>query len=187
MANVSLDANIRTCKVDTAWGDKMYTDRFMNPNNMICPIWSGLDTAGRPSCANSFYTKIGGCHSSSDRINVENDQRPKYFNYITLDASGLQGPWDQDASCRLNDSRESARRTGTSGMVSTSQYIRSNCATCPKKLPQGPQPPSAGGQPRMFQSSNVNPISQEGYKGRSAYRRTKEPYRFVNAMGSPWM
>ena len=45
--SISLEAAIRTCKVDTGWANKVESDRFLNPNNMMCPIWTGVDSAGR--------------------------------------------------------------------------------------------------------------------------------------------
>lgn len=91
MANISLDASIRTCKIDTAYADKVYSDRFMNPANMVCPIWNGYDSTGRPVCPDSFMTKNPGCASALDRINVENTQRPQYVEYVNLSAGGISG------------------------------------------------------------------------------------------------
>lgn len=90
--SVSLESAIRTCKVDTAWANKVESDRFLNPNNMVCPIWNGVDTAGREVCPDSFWTKNAGCNSASDRVVVENNvSRPQYMEYITLSANGIQG------------------------------------------------------------------------------------------------
>ncbi len=88
----SLQGSVRTCKVDTAWANRVQTDRFFNPDNMICPVWNGLDTYGRPVQADTFITKNGGCNSAADRVVVENSvYRPQYFEYVTLDAAGLNG------------------------------------------------------------------------------------------------
>ncbi len=57
----------------------------------MCPVWNHRDLAGREVCTDSFYTKRAGCNSSLDRINVENDLRPQYMEYITLDACGING------------------------------------------------------------------------------------------------
>ena len=90
--SVSLESAIRTCKVNTAWADRVESDRFLNPDNMVCPIWNGVDTQGRQVCPDSFYTKRAGCNSASDRVDVENDvSRPQYMEYITLSAGGIQG------------------------------------------------------------------------------------------------
>lgn len=91
MANISLDAAIRTCKIDTGYASKVFSDRFLNPVNMVCPMWTGYDTAGRPVCADSFNTKRGGCNSALDRVFVENYQRPQYVEYVNLSAGGIDG------------------------------------------------------------------------------------------------
>lgn len=89
MAYISLDKSIRTCKVDTGWANKIQSDRFENPDLMMCPVWNGRDTTGRQVCVDSFYTKSSGCSSAEDRIMVENSLRPSYFEYINLNAAGL--------------------------------------------------------------------------------------------------
>jgi hypothetical protein len=89
--SISLEAAIRTCKVDTAYANKVQSDRFLNPENMVCPIWNGVDTAGRRVSPDSFWTKNGGCNSAEDRVVVENNQRPQYMEYINLSANGIDG------------------------------------------------------------------------------------------------
>jgi hypothetical protein len=89
--SISLESAIRTCKVDTAWSNRVQSDRFLNPENMVCPIWNGVDTAGRSVCPDSFYTKNAGCNSADDRVVVENSLRPQYMEYINLSAQGIDG------------------------------------------------------------------------------------------------
>ena len=89
--SLSLQGSVRTCKVDQGWANKVQSDRFENPNLLVCPIWDGMDQYGRYVNPDSFYTKAPGCSSAEDRVYVENDQRPKYFEYVTLDAAGIQG------------------------------------------------------------------------------------------------
>ncbi len=83
MSYTSLESSIRTCKVDTGNSSRILSDRFLNPKNLVCPVWNGLDSAGRVACPDSFYTKREGCNSAEDRIAVENAQRPQYFQYIS--------------------------------------------------------------------------------------------------------
>ena len=94
MSQLSLEASIRTCKVDQGWANKIESDRFFNPELMMCPVWNGRDLTGRKVCPDSFYTKRAGCNSAEDRILVENGLRPQYMEYITLDAAGIQGAFD---------------------------------------------------------------------------------------------
>jgi len=90
--SISLQSALRTCKVDTAYAIKIESDRFLNPNNMVCPIWNGMDTSGREVCPDSFMTKRAGCNSASDRVVVENNvSRPQYMEYINLSAGGISG------------------------------------------------------------------------------------------------
>lgn len=100
MANISLNKSVRTCKVNTGWADRMYSDRFQNSEAIICPVWNGVDTAGRPSCKDAFYTKYQGCTSANDRIDVENLLRPQYMEYVTLDAIGISGA-AEDCDCNI--------------------------------------------------------------------------------------
>ena len=90
MSTISLEAAVRTCKVNTGWANRIQSDRFENSNLMMCPVWNERDLIGRRVCADSFYTKREGCNSALDRINVENDQRPQYAEYITLDPAGYR-------------------------------------------------------------------------------------------------
>ena len=109
MSGISLESSIRTCKVDTAYANKMYSDRFLNPNTMVCPIWNGFDSTGRRVCRDSFVTKAAGCNSATDRVNVENAvSRPQYVEYLPLDVAGIKGNiYGQQADGR--DAREDIR------------------------------------------------------------------------------
>jgi hypothetical protein len=89
MSNLSLQASIRTCQVQTGEATRIESDRFLNPMNMVCPIWGNQDLVGRNVCADSFYTKSAGCNSATDRVYVENDLRPQYMEYINLNAAGI--------------------------------------------------------------------------------------------------
>lgn len=88
MTSISLQGSIRTCKVDPGWASKVESDRFLNPELALCPVWNGVDNLGRPVAPFSFYTKNQGCNSASDIVTIENDQRPRYVEYVTLDARG---------------------------------------------------------------------------------------------------
>jgi len=90
MSQLSLNGSLRTCKVDQGWASRIQSDRFENPELMVCPVWSGYDLTNRPVCVDSFYTKSPGCNSPLDRVNVENYLRPQYMEYINLDAEGFR-------------------------------------------------------------------------------------------------
>lgn len=90
--SISLLGSINVCKVNTGWANKIQSDRFENPNNMMCPLWNGQDTYGRFVAPDSFYTKTAGCASADDRVEVENFLRPQYMEYVALDAAGFKAP-----------------------------------------------------------------------------------------------
>ncbi len=105
---------------------------------MVCPTWNGVDTAGRPASLDSFYTKSAGCNSASDRVNVENDLRPQYIEYVNLDAAGIRGgfqcPQNQiypDTVCHQNAMKNVHNITGQYGLTTGySQNIYPSCQSC---------------------------------------------------------
>lgn len=132
--NISLEGSIRTCKVDTAWANRLESDRFLNPNQMLCPPWNGVDTSGRPVCWDSYGTKTPGCNSAADRVEVENSLRPQYIEYVNLDARGIRGGNMQinpDTVCNKQSMDAAHMQTGQFGLVTDfSQNIYPNCVTC---------------------------------------------------------
>lgn len=138
MSNISLEGSIRTCKVDTGWANKLESDRFLNPNQMLCPPWNQVDTAGRPVHAYSFNTKTAGCNSANDRVSVENSLRPQYIEYVNLDAAGIRGGQqcgnnqiNPDTACHQRTLDATHHVTGQFGLdTGFSQNIFPNCMAC---------------------------------------------------------
>lgn len=96
---ISLENSIRTCKVNTSWQDRIQSSRFLDPAAAgICPVWNGLDTAGRPVSVNAYNHLTAGCSDPIQRIEVENHLRPQYAEYVTLSANG----YTQDMYCNEN-------------------------------------------------------------------------------------
>jgi hypothetical protein len=91
MSTISLEKSVRTCNVNVGEANRIQSDRFLNPSNMVCIGWNGVNNKGQEVSPDSFYTKTPGCDSAEDRIMVENSLRPKYFNYVTLGAQGVNG------------------------------------------------------------------------------------------------
>ena len=89
--SISLLGSINVCKVNTGWANKIQSDRYENPSNLLCPLWNGQDSFGRFVHPDSFITKNAGCNSAEDRVGVENFLRPSYMEYVALDAAGFQG------------------------------------------------------------------------------------------------
>ena len=90
--SVSLQSALQTCRFNVENANRIQSARWQDPSLMLCPIWNGLDSAGRKVCADSFTTKSYGCNSALDRVAVENGQRPRYAEYVNLSALGIQGP-----------------------------------------------------------------------------------------------
>jgi len=88
---MSLESSVRTCDVNVAESNRIQSDRFFNPRNMVCIPWNGVNNKGQIVCPDSYWTKTPGCDSAEDRVMVENAQRPKYVNYVTLGAQGIDG------------------------------------------------------------------------------------------------
>jgi hypothetical protein len=120
--SISLESAIKTCKVSTAWANRVESSRFLDPNQMVCPIWNGMDTAGRQVCPDSFMTKRAGCNSAEDRVSVENNVvRPQYMEYINLSSQGVAGniygntmPW-KNSHMRTQDLNKINHITGNFG------------------------------------------------------------------------
>jgi len=98
--SVNLLSALNVCKVNTGYANKIQSDRTQDPRNMLCPLWNGQDSVGRVVCPDSYYTKAPGCASANDRVSVENDLRPRYFEFVGLDAYGLNAPMSQNAADR---------------------------------------------------------------------------------------
>jgi len=132
MSSLSLDASIRTCKVNTANAVRIESDRFLNPNNMVCIPWNGYNNKGQAVCADSWYTKRRGCNSAMDRVSVENNLRPDYADYINLNIAGLQGDiyGNQTAHRKTGDANrwEESRNTITGNFGG--QFQSTNYQTC---------------------------------------------------------
>lgn len=134
--SVSLESALRTCKVNQSSANKVESDRFLNPYNMVCPIWNGHDLTGRPVCPDSFMTKSRGCNSAQDRVLVENNvTRPQYMSYITLSQNGIAGHiYDHTTAhtnslLRTNALNKAHDQTGQFGLVTEFREIIPSCGT----------------------------------------------------------
>lgn len=89
--SISLEKSVRTCSVNVGEANRLQSDREFNPSIQVCIPWNGMNEKGQEVCPDSFFTKTPGCDSAEDRVMVENAQRPKYMNYVTLGAQGIAG------------------------------------------------------------------------------------------------
>jgi len=146
---ISLNGSLRTCKVDQAYASKIQSDRWENPDLMICPVWNGRDLTGRPVCADSFYTKVEGCNTPLDRVDVENALRPQYMEYVNLDAYGFRSDiYDDntesckdannmscyDAGVRTSNLDQLPQITGNYGLNPSGANLNVRCPTYPYDL-----------------------------------------------------
>ena len=132
MSSLSLDASIRTCKVQTGNADRIQTDRFFNPNNMVCIPWNGYNNKGQSVSPDSQYTKTAGCNSAEDRVSVETFLRPDYAAYINLNMQGLQGDiyGNSNATDRAGQANEwQDSRNAITGQFGN-QWQSTNYKTC---------------------------------------------------------
>lgn len=140
--SVSLTSAIKVCKFNTANASRVESDRFLSSDNSLCIMWDGKDTYGRPVCVDSFYTKRPGCDYSTSRIAVENNLRPQYSAFITLNAQGIDGPdygesnvygdrmeWQRASNARANLDKV-YDNTGSAG-IQYSSALTSSCSLTP--------------------------------------------------------
>ena len=135
MSALSLDASLRTCKVETGEAQRILSDRFLNPHNMVCIPWNGYNNKGQKVCADSWYTKTGGCNSAEDRVSVENHLRPDYSSYINLNTAGIQGDiYGNGANAMSWSESGEANKYANSRNMYTGQYGNqwqsTNIGTC---------------------------------------------------------
>ena len=177
--SLSLEASVRTCKVDAGWASRIQSDRYLNPNAMSCVTWNGFDTAGRQVCADSYMTKREGCNSADDRIVVENALRPQYIEYVNLDAAGIAGdapvqyPHDEEKmrNARLNDINQISGNFG----LQFGANVDPKCANYPyadAKAVQGNQLARAAALSEGFKAHQMRRAS--GFRGPVAPRMVRQ-------------
>ena len=164
---ISLQGSLQTCKVNTGYANKIQSDRYENPNNLLCHVWNGHDHAGRAVSFDSFYTKAPGCSSSLDRVVVENYLRPTYVDYVALDAQGYLSPaalgapvssketyQKQSQLTSMKDSQATSRKGGSVGY----QYSSNNAPRTTGQCQIDQNCSNAFGE-----NYNMNQAVREGY------------------------
>ena len=132
MSSLSLNASLRTCRLPTGEASRIQSDRFLNPNNMVCIPWNRFNSKGQLVHPDSFYTKSPGCNSADDIMSVETHLRPQYATYINLNTAGIDGDiygnptaWEESGEANAwSDSRNDI--TGSFG----NQWQSTNYKTC---------------------------------------------------------
>jgi hypothetical protein len=88
--SISIQGSLRTCKIEQGEAPRYRSSRFEDPNLMSCPVWSGRDNVGRSVSEDSYRTKLEGCNTPLDRVDVENTLRPQYMENINVDSYGFR-------------------------------------------------------------------------------------------------
>ena len=127
--SLSLQSSVRTCKVSTGDSTRLQSDRFLNPSNMVCIPWDGKNNKGQVVHTDTFNNKTPGCSNPKDIVSVENDQRPKYASYITLNMNGVNGNlYEQSGSGTVSNSNKRLNsRTGNFGKQLSSNVEYRGC------------------------------------------------------------
>lgn len=95
--------------VNTGWAQRYQSDRTLNPNNMVCPGPDFRDNMGRPADRYSIFTETAGCTNATDRVYVEDSQRPKHFSSVSLNPLGIEGGyWCGDQELPIPSAARSA-------------------------------------------------------------------------------
>ena len=135
MSSLSLMKSIATCRVDTAQTNRIQSDRFLNPNSMVCVNWNGMDSVGRTICRDSWNTKAAGCNSATDRVSIENDLRPNYIEYVNLDGgvinSDLYGSNPSFAVTRTSQTAKYDNNLNSNVPHFGGQFQATNAPSCP--------------------------------------------------------
>lgn len=127
MSVLSLQKSVRTCRVDTGWANKLQSDRFLNSCQVVCPVWTGTDQYGRIVAPDSMMIETAGCRSALDRVDVENYQRPQYFELVNLDGFGVQGNiYSDDAGNRTAFNQNLYQLAGSPG-YDYGAYVQPRC------------------------------------------------------------
>jgi hypothetical protein len=179
--SIGLTASILNPKVIPGNAERISSYRNQEPSAMMCPVWGGQDLAGRDVCPDSFYTKRAGCHSAMDRIKVENDQRPKYANHVTISAAGISGEnadygpsitKEQAGSAALD--RNSRRNQPHFGLSSAESILPSRGSRMDTSAANAYQSQDGDAQAaqarRVNQSLNIGHNSQARYGGMASHR-----------------
>lgn len=169
MSNLSLQKSIRTCNVPTGWAANIQSDRFLNPSQMVCIPWKGTNSKGQSVCPDSFYTKTAGCNSAEDRVIVENNQRPQYIEYVTLNANGIgadiygNNMSRNDLLAHNKDMDENDSITGNFGVQWGANTKYTGCGTTY---------PYERGMAQVAEANRKAQVLQQGFEGYSNTRRS---------------
>lgn len=121
----SLLNTIEGQKVEAGEANAYHSLRWTSLDHQVCPKRDMYDIAGRgPLCADSLFAGTNGCVPAVQRINSENDNRPKYFEYIRRsDMERTDDPYESAAE--RSQSERGKHQASLYGFGNMSNSIRS--------------------------------------------------------------
>jgi hypothetical protein len=114
--SISLTSAIKICRLNTGDDVRLQSQRFLNPEYNICPQWNGKDMYGRSvhEDTRNLKSNAPGCFEAQDRVSVENDHRPRYSAYVTLNPQeGIHGVVNNSDEHKNHVSYQSTLRAET--------------------------------------------------------------------------
>jgi hypothetical protein len=125
----SIEQNLhRYGRVETGWASRFSSDRFLNPGLMVCPPKTYYDSMGRPADHYSLITTTAGCNSATERVNVEDDQRPSSFTSASLSNIGMEGGYSCDDLKAANEAMAFQWRSAKGGQIPDDRALYSRAA-----------------------------------------------------------
>jgi len=122
MASYSLLNTIEGQKVEAGEATAYHSLRWTDLDHQVCPKRDMYDIAGRgPLCADSLFAGTNGCVPAVQRINSENDNRPKYFEYIRRsDMERVNDPYESKAEAsQTNRAKQHSQLTGFGNLTNS--------------------------------------------------------------------
>lgn len=92
MSTNSLLKTIHGVRTGAGSAHAHHSKRWSDLENNVCPKRDMYDIAGRgPLCSDSLFSGSNGCAPAIQRIHAENNNRPKYGEYIARVGDALSG------------------------------------------------------------------------------------------------
>lgn len=133
-------SGVRTPKVDPGKGINLATDRVQNGNSNLCIRAQTQDDYGRAADDNSLYTLEQGCDTPLMRIDVENDLRPAYHQYLNTES--IEGDFGDDQNYAfMNFDNSSLNKNDAAGLPVDAQ-VAQLVGIAADQNPGGAMPPA---------------------------------------------
>lgn len=119
MPSYSLLKTIQGVKAEPGYANSQHSKRWTDLEHNLCPKRDMYDITGRgPLCADSLFAGSNGCVPVMQRVNAENDNRPKWSEYIARSGAAIAGDLYTSSSELSQTIRQTQRPTGGFGNIS---------------------------------------------------------------------